>query len=484
MEQWQQKQSLPKNSKYELSPEQINILFSMPDTDFYNALRLDYLFGNEIRFLEDCDRWLTFSKEKGIWIKGNTGKNSAILPFAGIMMKCLEQNEPSPIDLNNSENKTKNIIKTWQNNGKIGAATNLLKAVTRIRITADDLDKHNNLLNCKNGVIDLQTGKFYETIDPALLITQQCNAIYRSDYHNPAVEKFLCDILPDEETRAALIRYLGYCLTGCVNEEVALFVYGTGGNGKGTLTRLLMTLFNNYAASIPITAIIEARRFKDAGAATPELSILEKCRLAIVEELPQGGRLDVAKFKVLTGSDFIPIRKLHEEFHNIEPTHKLLLSGNHMPILSDTRDPGLLRRLLNMNFYSDFTQNPDRHLKEKLLTNEARSGFLTLLIIAAQCLYRDGLIVTSAMKEATNRYLAENDFIVEFISEFCSRDEGKSIDRKSFLNKLKEEYSAECSRLSDRALIEIASRVEGISYRRTTGGERKFFGIKWNFNRE
>ena len=479
LEQWKKKQSQPKNSKYELSTEQVNTLFSMPNTDFYNAIRLDYLFGNEIRFLEDCDRWLTFDKKKGIWIKGNTGKNSPILPFAGIMMKCLEQNEPSPLESNYSENRTKSIIKTWQNNGKISAATNLLKAVTRIRITADDLDKHSNLLNCKNGVVDLQTSKFYEIVDPALLITQQCNAIYRPDYHNETIEKFLCDILPDEATRVALIRYLGYCLTGCVNEEVALFVYGTGGNGKGTLTKLLMTLLNNYAASIPVTAVIEAGRFKDAGAATPELNVLEKCRLAIVEELPQGGRLDVAKFKILTGGDKIPIRRLHEEFHNIEPTHKLFLSGNHMPILSDTHDPGLLRRLLNMNFYADFTQNPDRHLKEKLLTNEALSGFLTLLVAAAQCWYRDGLIVTSAMKDATHRYLAENDFIVEFISEFCTRDEEKSIDRKSFLNKLKEEYPAECSQLSDRALTEIVSRVNGISYRRTTGGERRFFGIKW-----
>ena len=131
------------------------------------------------------------------------------------------------------------------------------------------------------------------------------------------------------------------------------------------LTKLLIILLNDYAASVPVTAVIEAGRLKDAGVAPTELNVLEKCRLAIVEELPQGGRLDVAKFKSLTGGDKIPVRRLHEEFYNINPTHKLMLSGNHMPILSDTRNPGLLRRLLNMLFSADFTKNPDTLLKKK-----------------------------------------------------------------------------------------------------------------------
>ncbi|MBQ3442617.1 MAG: hypothetical protein IJG33_05150, partial [Selenomonadaceae bacterium] len=319
---WKEKQAKPKNPKLLLSPEQATRLFAMKNTDLYNALRLDYLFNNEIRFLTDCDRWLTFDKDKGIWVKGNAGKNSAILPFAGRLAMMLEENEPNPIDFPDA----KKIIRSWQTNICVGAATNLLKGVNRIRITTDDLDNHPNLLNCKNGVIDLYDGKFYEIVDPALLLTQQVNAFYRVGYRNETVDKFLRDILPDEETRAALIRWLGYCITGDVSAEKALFIYGTGGNGKGTLTKLLIILLNDYAASVPVTAVIEAGRLKDAGAATTELNVLEKCRLAIVEELPQGGRLDVAKFKSLTGGDKIPVRRLHEEFHNIDPTHKLMLS--------------------------------------------------------------------------------------------------------------------------------------------------------------
>lgn len=475
---WIEKQAKTKNPKLLLSPEQVNRLFAMKNTDLYNALRLDYLFNNEIRFLTDCDRWLTFDKDKGIWVKGNAGKNSAILPFAGRLAMMLEENEPNPLDFPDA----KKIIRSWQTNLCVGAATNLLKGVNRIRITTDDLDNHPNLLNCKNGVIDLYDGKFYEIVDPALLLTQQVNAFYRPGYHNDTIEKFLRDILPDEQTRAALIRWLGYCLTGDVSAEKALFIYGSGGNGKGTLTKLLIILLNDYAASVPVTAVIEAGRLKDAGAATTELNVLEKCRLAIVEELPQGGRLDVAKFKSLTGGDKIPVRRLHEEFHNIDPTHKLMLSGNHMPILSDTRDPGLLRRLLNMLFSADFTKNPDTLLKKKLLAPDSLAAMLSLLVDAAQLFYRDGLIIADSMLEQTRSYLAENDFIYDFISEYCQRGQNFSIPRQQFLGRLKEKCSDECFqqfRNSERALTDAIKRIDGISYRRDMNGYQ-FFGIGWN----
>ena len=460
---WKEKQAKTKNPKLLLSPEQVTRLFAMKNTDLYNALRLDYLFNNEIRFLTDCDRWLTFDKDKGICR----------------LAMMLEENEPNPLDFPDA----KKIIRSWQTNLCVGAATNLLKGVNRIRITTDDLDNHTNLLNCKNGVIDLYDGKFYEIVDPALLLTQQVNAFYHAGFRNETVDKFLRDILPDEETRAALIRWLGYCITGDVSAEKALFIYGTGGNGKGTLTKLLIVLLNDYAASVPVTAVIEAGRLKDAGAATTELNVLEKCRLAIVEELPQGGRLDVAKFKSLTGGDKIPVRRLHEEFHNIDPTHKLMLSGNHMPILSDIRDPGLLRRLLNMLFGADFTKNPDTLLKKKLLAPDSLAAMLSLLVDAAHLFYRDGLIITDSMREQTRSYLAENDFIYDFVSEYCQRGQNLSIPRQQFLGRLKEKCSDECFQQfknSDRALTDAISRIDGISYRRTTGGERKFFDIGWN----
>lgn len=474
---WQARQSKPKNPEYALTAEQSKILFDILPTDLGNAERLHFLFNKRIRFNTETDCWLTFDASAGIWQRGNHGTNSAILPFAKKVAMILQQNMPRPANIEEAR-ANRAISLQWQCASKVSAAISMLRSSDSIRITTADLDRHSELLNCKNGVVNLQDGIFYANVEPSLLITQQAGAAFVPGCRDDTIDKFLRDVQPDDETRNALLRFLGYCLTAEVIEEKAIFIWGFGGNGKGTLTKSLIMVFGDYAASVPVSAVIETGKIKDAGAATTELNCLEKCRLGIVEELPQGGKLDVAKFKALTGGDKIPIRRLHEEFRTVEPTHKLLLSGNHLPQFADTRDPGLLRRLLNVNFSADFTRNPDRHLKQKLSTPESLSALLGKLVTAAQDWYRDGLVESALMKQARRKYVADNDFLGEFVDEFCQHGENLKIDRKSFLNKLKTEYPSETARFTDRDLKQMIERVEGVKYSKLNG-VRVLRGIGW-----
>ena len=459
------------NDRLKLTDKQRTFLFSGDLSDLDNARRIEYMYGKYIRFVTNRNQWLTF--KNGLWTFSEEG-NSAIAPATTELADKLFANASSHDD--------RNIAQRLKSSKAVDSAVKSLRGLNSIRITSNDLNRHNNLLNCLNGVVDLQTGKFYEIVDPALLITQQCNAVYRPNYHNEVVEKFLHDILPDEETLAALIRFLGYAATGECSEEKALLFNGGGGNGKGTLTRTLIILFGSYATTLKTSAVLLTGKTQDAGAATTELNPLENCRVAIIEELPQGGKLDAAKFKNLTGSDFIPIRRLHQEQINIEPHFSPILSGNYLPELSDTRDPGLLRRLMNIYFTQSFIgKERDPHLKEKLASLDALSGFLSLIVEAAKLWYRDGLLESNAMRQATRNYLNENDFISEFISEHCTRGTNLFIPRKQFLDKLKSEYPAECVRLfnnRDRALVDAIRRIDGISYD-NKGGKYKFQGIGW-----
>ena len=453
-----------------LTDEDWEFIFFGNASDLAFAIRLEKFCNDRVKWLTDSEHWLIFNGK--IWQHGSE-KNSCVSPLARKLAEAMTQNAESKVE--------RDLADKFQSAKKIGSAITLLKSCDSILITADDLNRHNELFCVQNGVVNLQTGELYP-LDPKYLITQQSPAIYRPGYHNPIVNNFLTSILPDEETRAALVRFIGYSATGEVIEERALFLYGGGGNGKGTLTKTLMYLFGNYATTLKTSAVLLTGRTQDAGAATTELNPLEFCRIAIVEELPQGGRLDVAKFKNLTGSDFIPIRKLHQEQINIEPHFSPILSGNYRPELSDTRDPGLLRRLLNIDFTQSFIGNQrDPYLKKKLAEPDAQSGFLSLIVDAAVLWYRDGLLESSAMKQATHDFLYENDFIGEFIAEYCEREQNLSIPRKAFLERLKKEYPAECLRQfsnRDRALVDAIKRVEGLSYV-NKGGTYRFKGIGW-----
>lgn len=477
--------------------------------DLGNARRLEKFCGKHVKWLTDSERWLIWHRA-GFWQKASDN-NSCVSPYCAAFadrflsfakkLQRIADEAKKKVEVRDSDGRVKStdpkakeifeiaaekakhawpIYYDFNKANKVNNAISLLKACSPIRITSEDLDNHVNLLNCKNGIIDLETGKFYPA-DPKLYITQQVNAIYRENYHNDVVEKFLRDILPDEATRAALIRWLGYCLTGLTCEEKAFLFYGDGGNGKGTLTLLLMTLFNNYATSLPVTAVCESSRMQDAGAATTELNALEKKRLAIVEELPQGRKLDTAKFKLLTGGDKIPIRRLYEEFTMISPNHKIVISGNFRPELTDARDPGLIRRIKSVDFLQRFTDDTrDPHLKEKLLAPDALSGLLTLLVAEAKAWYQHGLLFSADMEKSTRDYFNQNDFLSEFISEFCEYGSGKFIELNIFLNRLKEEYPDETKIISDRHLKDMIKKLsgkDGVEYKRSADNKSRRFGL-------
>ena len=51
----------------------------------------------------------------------------------------------------------------------------------------------------------------------------------------------------------------GYCLTGVTIEHALLFLYGTGGTGKGVFLSILSTILGNYATIAPMGTFMEMR---------------------------------------------------------------------------------------------------------------------------------------------------------------------------------------------------------------------------------
>lgn len=355
-----------------------------------------------------------------------------------------------------------NVVKKFKNRTSAVNAITMLKGFEEVRITMKDFDANPMLLNVANGVIDLESGRLMQH-SPELLMTKQCRAVYRPGYHSAIFDDFMTSILEDDTTRGAVLRFLGYALTGDVREEKALFVKGCGRNGKGSLFTAIMTALDSYATPIKIDALLQRKFDKDGDAPTPEFAKLEGRRLVVANEIPQGRQLDVAHFKDLTGGDKVPIRRLHCESSTIEnPTHKLILCGQHLPNLDDARDIGLKERLLVVVFPKSFTgENCDPSLKRRLQSADALSGLLTTLVEECLLWQREGLIVSTAMKEAKKEYLEANDFIAQFVLENCEYGAGLSVTFKEFVKRIREQYDT-ARRLSDVALRKAIDKYFGL----------------------
>lgn len=457
----------------------LNSLFNGNDSDLTFARRLEKFCGENIRWLTDDEQWLIY--QNGVWQRGSE-KNSCIAHFGRTLADTLTKYATT--------NAEKDLAEKFQSSKKISAAVTLLKTLDSIMITAADLDKHLNLLNCLNGVVDLQTGIFYPNVEKrSAMITQQCRATCIKDAKSETVTKFFHDIQPDETTCAGLMRWLGYCLTGECSEEKFLIWFGRGSNGKGVLGTTLLELLGDYGTGLAQRALLRNSIFSnDADKATTSLNCLEKRRFALSEELPQKSELNIELIKNLTGGDRLPIRQLYREERTIRNYAKINISGNFLPTIENVADLGLKRRILQMPFNVQFGTGGkpiDYDLKRKMLLPENLSALLLLLVREAKEWYKakttggSGLIISDIMKQATQAHLDENNFVAEFIDtgEKFTRVANASVKAKDFIDELKRAYPDECAKFKKQDLIRFIQNVGGVDYVLNREKTRIFKGI-------
>jgi putative DNA primase/helicase len=131
-----------------------------------------------------------------------------------------------------------------------------------------------------------------------------------------------------------------------------LFLLGTGANGKTVWIETLKAILGDYADKIQTEMLMQ--HFRNTQAASPDLVQLQGRRFIYANETTEGRFLDDARVKDLTGGDTITGRLPYAKAAiSFAPTHKLVIAGNHAPIVTDDSD-GLWRRMILMKFTQKF----------------------------------------------------------------------------------------------------------------------------------
>ncbi|GHV41244.1 hypothetical protein AGMMS49546_16740 [Spirochaetia bacterium] len=208
-------------------------------------------------------------------------------------------------------------------------------------------------------------------------LTMMTNANYIPGAPKP--EKFLNFINNlcnhDPEMMAYLLTLLAYCLTGRTNHYLYL-LFGLGRNGKGTLLSFMEILMGSYFCKIP--AIKLSYRTKDSEALR-EIYKKRYKRLAVIDELSDDFRMNVALVKQLTGGDSLDNPYLTAPIGSFRPDFKLLIDTNHLPEVGSTQNVGIWERLKVL-----ITRPPikkeDRIDKFHLILAEEKDAVLTFLL--------------------------------------------------------------------------------------------------------
>lgn len=278
--------------------------------------------------------------------------------------------------------------------------------------TIDDLDQNPFLVNVENGTVDLETGELRDHRRRDY-ITRQSPVIYNAAARCPQFEKFLAEIMPDEEIRSFLQRWFGYSMTGSIAEQVLTLHLGVGRNGKSVLMDLMNRLMGDYSLTLPFASLLHDDR-RSGAQASPDLARLPGARMVTASEPEVGSRFSEGLIKSLTGGEPLTVRHLNRDFFEFYPQFKLTLAANNKPQVRG-KDDGIWRRILLVPYrYQIPVDKIDTHLPAKLWSE--RSGILNWLISGAGDWLESGLRTPMVILDSTDTYRAESDPLGRFLA--------------------------------------------------------------------
>jgi putative DNA primase/helicase len=220
-----------------------------------------------------------------------------------------------------------------------------LQRIAKGMLTDEDerFDAHPDLLNVANGVLDLRTGEL-STHDPALRFTKLCPTDYCAGAVHPDWDKALT-ALPDGTAEWLQIR-LGQALTGhSPPDDLIVFPRGGGrmANRRSSM-RCSAPWEADYAVVVPERVLLA-----NPGDHPTELMTLRGARLALMEELPELGHLNIKRVKNLAGGQTITARAIAKDNVSWVASHALFVTTNYYPKV-DESDHGTWRRLAMLDF--------------------------------------------------------------------------------------------------------------------------------------
>ena len=267
-------------------------------------------------------------------------------------------------------------------------------------------------LGTPGGTVDLTTGKLMR-VNPRDYISKSTRAIPAETEDCPMFKKFLSETVPldasgapDKATLVFLQQWFGYCLTGLTKEQVFLFIYGPGGNGKSVLMDTIGWVLGDYFVRPTDGLYLQS----GGGRHLQEVAMLAGARMAAVPDVPANARWNEARLKDHTGGGLVTANFMRQNSFSFEPQFKLVVSGNHKPTFPGGMTAAVKRRFKLLNF----DRRPkvvDKGLVQKL---KGEGPGILRWMLAGLCdpawgYLKVGLMVPGMVDRATDAYFDSQD---------------------------------------------------------------------------
>jgi P4 family phage/plasmid primase-like protien len=290
----------------------------------------------------------------------------------------------------------------------VSAVVTLARSDRRLAATTDQWDTDPLRLQTTRTTIDLRNGFEYPPERSHYITKRASTYLAPSGTAHPLWSDFLDTVTNADETLIGFLqRFAGYCLTGLTREHKFAFLYGPGGNGKGVFANTLAKIMGDYAITAPIEMFLAARHQQHP----TEIARLKGARLVVAQETQKGRRWDETKLKALTGGDRLSGHFMRQDYFDFDPTHKIIITGNHKPGLSAVNEA--IRRRLMLTLFNVVIPHPDPDFAAKLVPEHP--AILRWMVDGCLEWQRDGLLVPECVRAAGEQYFANQDTFEQWL---------------------------------------------------------------------
>lgn len=392
----------------EAKPEKPKDTGAAKYSDAWVAARVIAQYGIWIKFCKPLGGWMAWTGTT--WEPDTRG---AVPRWVAAV--CREVGFEASVDVKEfSAKESRAEAKRLASARTLKAVLEYLQHHAKIAIDQAQFDADPWALNTPAGIVDLRSGVI-EPSDPDRLCTR-CTAVGPGALESaPRWRAFLREATGgDREVEGYLRRLAGYALTGSTREHSCTFLYGPGGNGKGTFLNTLTRAFGTYADVAAMETFAAAKGDKHPA----DLASLVGRRLVTAQETQEGRAWDESRLKAATGGDPIKARFLFGQPFTFKPQFTLVFAGNHRPTILNL--DAAWRRRLHM---VPFTMRParmDDRLDEVLQAELA--GILGWAIGGCQEWQLLGLSPPTSILSYTEEYFESQDPLGQWMEDRVTFD--------------------------------------------------------------
>jgi len=273
------------------------------------------------------------------------------------------------------------------------------------------------LVAFKNGTYNILTDELQSHNPNNYLLTYHDYNINPDINECPATDYLMKKMFGDASI--TLKEYIGYMFYHSYSKfNKAVFLHGTGGNGKSTfINHILKNVIgdDNNSAIPPNQMGGKQNRFNTAELFRKEVNMVADIDDEYIE--------NTAILKNLTGGDSI-----NAEFKGITGFHfrnyaKLLFSANSLPKFKDDTD-GFASRLITIDTISPNTRNePNGHpewlndIDMNKIKKEAPIFAVNCMQLFSKVIKRNAFTIPRSVQISTNKWKDDNDKFKQFISD-------------------------------------------------------------------